>query len=80
MIRVVPSLCEMSGEMVRCVLAEVQSSLGACQAGSESLVEGVDVLAVWVVCELCCWGVPGSLSSVCSALAHAWGVVQREQS
>ena len=34
-IRVMSSLCEMSGEFVRCVLAEVQSSLGACQAGSE---------------------------------------------
>ena len=34
-IRVVPSLCEMSGEFVRCVLAGVQGSLGACQATSE---------------------------------------------
>ena len=31
----VPSLCGMIGEMVRYVLAEVQSSLGARQATSE---------------------------------------------
>ena len=34
-IRVMPSLCEMREQVVRCVLAEVQSSLGARQATSE---------------------------------------------
>ena len=38
------------------------------------------VLAVWNVCELWCWSVPGSLSSVCCALARARGAVQWEQS
>ena len=41
-----PSLCEMSEQMVRCVLAGVQSSRGACLAGSE-LEERV------LVCLLC---------------------------
>ena len=52
--------------------AEQPGSLpGWKRAGMES----ASVLAVWIVCELCCWSVPGLLSSVCGALAHAWGVV-----
>ena len=31
------------------------------------------MLIVWIVCELCCWSVPGLLSSECGAPAHAWG-------
>ena len=34
-IRVMDFLCGIRAEPVRCVLAGVQSSLGACQAGSE---------------------------------------------
>ena len=34
-IRVMPFLCGARVELVRCVLAGVQSSLGACRAGSE---------------------------------------------
>ena len=45
-----PSLCGMSGEMVRCVLAVVLERSG--------------------MAEQC----------VCGALAHAWGVMQCEQS
>ena len=67
-IRVVPSLCGMSGEMVRCVLAEVRSSLGTCRAGSESLVEGVGVLAVLIVCEL--WWSFLMMSECCSKEMH----------
>ena len=47
-IRVMPSLCETCVEVARCVLVGVQSSLGACQAGSE-LEWGVPV------CLLCGW-------------------------
>ena len=61
------------------------ASLSAEQPGSlpgwkRAGMESASVLAVWIVYELCCWSVPGLLSSVCDALAHAWGVVQCEQS
>ena len=68
-----------------CGAGSLCASLSAEQPGSipgwkRVRGESASVLAVSIVCELCCWSDPGLLSSVCGALAHAWGVVQCEQS
>ena len=51
-------------ELVLCVLAWMQSSLGVCRAGSELEESCASVLVMWIVCELCCWIVSGLLSSL----------------
>ena len=68
-----------------CGAGALYASWSAEQPGSlpgyeRAGMESASVLAVWIVRELCCWSVPGWLSSVCGALAHAWGVVRCEQS
>ena len=68
-----------------CGAGSLCASLSAEQPGSlpgwkRAGTECAGVLAVLIVYELCCWSVPGLLSSVCGALAQAWGVVQCEQS
>ena len=68
-----------------CGAGSLCASLSAEQPGSlpdweRARGESVSVLAVRVVCELCCWSVPGLLSGVCGALVHAWGLEQCEQS
>ena len=80
MIRVMSSLCEVCMELVRCVLSLSADQSGSMPGWKRVRGESASVLAVWIVYELCCWSVPGWLSSVCGALAHAWGVVQCEQS